>query len=260
MAGPGAQLRLGAVVIGAPVPVQQIGHLVQQVPVVKADGHGAFQVVGGEGAHLAGEQELPAPGFVVGLAGIGQAGGYQQGRKELPLPEQIQPLGQLVDHHAQLLIRGHFLQEFRFDVAPDQRVPVQDLGIVEGGGIAFDQGPFRAPLQHVDALGFAGHHPHAVAFHVRPDADRHLGPLALARVHHGDGGRQHLPDFFLLGNIHGQRPVIQAGIPALVGAGISRREHRGGSFFPFRRQSRQHQQQGCRQAQHPSAHFLTFLF
>ena len=97
---------------------------------------------------------------------------------------------------------------------------------MERRGIAFNQAPFFSPLQHVNPLADAGGHAHTVAFFRRPgaDDDLHLFRVFLSVVQHGNRSGQRLPDSFLIGDIHGQGPVIQRPVLAPPGTGMRGRK------------------------------------
>ena len=130
VAGFGPQLRFRHGIDPAPV-ARNVRYFVQQVPVVKPQGSGAVHIIRIKPADPAHQQEFPGTGLVIGLFPVDQPCGNQQCREQFPVPEHIQPLGQLVHHQPERLIRDDLFQELRRHISLYQDVPVQDRGIMK---------------------------------------------------------------------------------------------------------------------------------
>ena len=186
-----------AVALGA-VGVEHMRYLVNHVTAVEAQRHAADHALAVEIAHPADDQVFAGGGLVVGLLIVGQARGHRAAGPELSVDKDIEPLGQLVDDHAILVVGRDGFEQAGLDIAADDAVVViQPLNQrpsvlvlaqhMHGGGRAVDE---AAQLVIVDLLAAGGH--------------AGIDLLALPGVQHGDGPLQQLPAGFLVGDIVGE--------------------------------------------------------
>ena len=124
----------------------------------------------------------------------------------MPVFVEIQPLRQLIDDDAVILIDLNGFQFFCRNISSHKSVEILDLAVMETGGICFDLRPAVVQrLQHMHALALAGQHTDSFTVFIGFLADHHL--LVHVDVRHCDRGSQHLPDGFLVLQVHRRAPV-----------------------------------------------------
>ena len=206
MAGAGTELVLISLVVLLPI-LDNVGHLVQIVRRVEPQRVIAVHVPVNQGAGLGiNDHILTGTAFVVRLFGIIQARGNRQRGFQMPVHKKVQPLGQLIDDNAVILIHLDGFQPVRFDIAGYKGIEVFDFAVMKARGISLDQRPAVVQrLQHMQTLAAAGDHADGFAVFIRLFvADRLLHHV---QIDHGHRGCEHLPDGFLVRQVHRRAPV-----------------------------------------------------
>ena len=196
--GLAAQLRsILAEILGA-VGKFHIGHLMQKIAAVEADAHFAVHALAVKAAHPTANQVFAGGGLIVGLVLVGQSCGHRATGPELSVDEHVQPLGQLVDDDAVLVVGRDRFEQAGLDISTDDAVVVVH---------ALDEGPSVLVLtQHVDggkrSVDAASHplvdHLFAIGRYAGIDE------LLLAHIQNRNRPLQQLPASLLVGNVVGE--------------------------------------------------------
>jgi len=170
----------------------------QKIAAVEADAHFAVHALAVKAAHPAANQVFAGGGLIVGLVLVGQSCGHRTAGPELSVDEHVQPLGQLVDDDAVLVVGRDRFEQAGLDISTDDAVVVVH---------ALDEGPSVLVLtQHVDggkrSVDAASHplvdHLFAIGRYAGID------DLLLAHIQNRNGPLQQLPAGLLVGNVVGE--------------------------------------------------------